>query len=262
MARGGTSRATRGLPPPLPPERRTVGQLVAETIRLYGSRFWMGLALGVPVVLLNALAWSGAGHTGSAFGNDLLLVLASVLLMPVSFVAASAIATGARLRSRSALVAYVTGVLVFIPFPFLATVFVLPGLAWLALFGLAVPAALVEGLPLKRTLARGLELARVDFVHVLGGLATLALIVLLTQAVLYFVLREYAENTQRAAAVLASLVVSPLLFLGGALLYVDQEARLRSRLDHGKERDADVPDADEADREGRPDTPREPGPPA
>jgi hypothetical protein len=102
----------------------------------------------------------------------------------------------------------------------------------------------------------------VDFVHVLGGLATLALIVLLTQAVLYFVLREYAENTQRAAAALASLVVSPLLFLGGALLYVDQEARLRSRLDHGKERDADVPDADEADREGRPDTPREPGPPA
>ena len=31
------------LPPPLPPETRTVGQLVAESIRLYGARFWPSL---------------------------------------------------------------------------------------------------------------------------------------------------------------------------------------------------------------------------
>jgi thiol:disulfide interchange protein len=37
------------------------------------------------------------------------------------------------------------------------------------------------------------------------------------------------------AAALASLVVSPLVFLGSALLYVDQEARLRSRGDRQKE---------------------------
>jgi hypothetical protein len=171
--------------------------------------------------------------------------------MPVSFVAASAMATGASIRRRSALVAYLTGVLVFAPFPFLVTLFVLPGLAWLALFGLAVPAALVEGLGVRRALARGLALARADYVHVLGGIATLALIVLLTQAGLFFVLREYAENTQRAAAALASLVVSPLLFLGGALLYVDQKARLGSRLDREKERDGHVPDADATDRSGR-----------
>ena len=102
--------------------------------------------------------------------------------MPVSFVAASAIAVGAVPTRRSAGIAYVTGVLVFAPFPFLVTLFVLPGLAWLALFGLAVPAALVEKLSLGRALARGLELARADYVHVLGGIAALALIVLLTQA--------------------------------------------------------------------------------
>ena len=28
------------LPPPLPPETRTVGQLVAETLKLYGRHFW------------------------------------------------------------------------------------------------------------------------------------------------------------------------------------------------------------------------------
>lgn len=256
MARGGQRKTRAELPAPLPPAQRTVGQLVAETIRLYGAHFWQGLALGVPVVLLNALVWTAG--SGDA---RLLVVPASLLLMPASFVAASSIATGAPLRTRSAVVAYVTGVLVFVPFPFLATIFILPGLVWLALFGLAVPAAVVERLGLRDALARGLQLARADFVHVLGGLATLALLVLITQAALYFVLREYAENTQRAAAGLASLVVSPLVFLGAALLYVDQEARLRPRGDRGK-RHADLPDADEALRKGDWDAQRESRPTA
>jgi hypothetical protein len=225
MARPATS-STRELPPPLPPEQRTVGQLVAESIRLYGANFWKALALGVPVAFVNALAWAGSSREAR-----LVPVAVSVVVMPAAFVAASALVTGASLRGRPALVAYVTGVLVFVPFPFLATAFVLPGLAWLALFALAVPAALVERLGLRAALVRGFRLARADYVHVLGGLATLGLVVLLTQAALFFVLREYAESTQRAAAALASLVVSPLLFLGAALLYVDQEARLRSRAD-------------------------------
>jgi hypothetical protein len=248
--------STRELPPPLPPEQRTVGQLVAESIRLYGAHFGKALALGVPVAFVNALAWAGPSGSGR-----LLAAAVSVVVVPLSFVAASALATGAPLQGRAVLVSYVTGVLVFVPFPFLATLFILPGLAWLALFGLAVPAALVERIDVRAALARGLRLARADYVHVLGGLAALALVVFLTQTGLFFVLREYAESTQRAAAVLASLVVSPLLFLGGALLYVDQEARLRSR-DRREERDADVPDADHADRERRPDAAREPGAPA
>ena len=47
MARQKRRREPQPAPPPLPPETRTVGQLVAETIRLYGSRFWRSLALGV-----------------------------------------------------------------------------------------------------------------------------------------------------------------------------------------------------------------------
>ena len=255
MARGRKPRATRELPPPLPPAERTVGQLVGEAIRVYGANFWKGLALGVPVALVNALAWGLSRESqvrGLAEGS---------FLLTLSYVAACALVTGAPLRSRNTLRAYVLGVVVFIPFPFLAALFVLPGLAWLALFGLAVPVALVEGLGFRASLVRGLRLARVDYVHVLGGLATLALVVFLTQAVLFFVLREYAENTRIAAAMLASLVVSPLLFLGAALLYGDQDARLGSA-DRGKERDAHVPDADDADREGSPDPPREPRPTA
>jgi hypothetical protein len=143
--------------------------------------------------------------------------------------------TGASLRTRHALRAYLVAVLLFLPFPLLVSVFVLPGLAWLALVGLAVPAILVERLGVRAGVARGLALARVDFVHVLGGLATLALVLIVAQFSLYFVLREFAENTRVAAAALASLVVSPLVFLGSALLYVDQDARLRSRSQRPKE---------------------------
>lgn len=255
MARGRKPRATRELPAPLPPAQRTVGQLVGEAIRAYSRNFWTALALGIPVAGVNAIAW------GLPRAEQLLVAPAGGLLLTLSYVAGCSIATGAPLRSRNALVAYVTGVLVFIPFPFLTAVYVLPGLAWFALLGLAVPAALVEGLGIRAALVRGFRLARADYVHVLGGIATLALVVFLTQAVLFFVLREYAENTRVAAAALASLVVSPILFLGGGLLYVDQEARLRSA-DPGKERDGDVPDVDKTDRERRSDTARKSQPSA
>jgi predicted permease len=229
MARG-QKRAERALPPPLPPAERTVGQLVGEAIRLYGANFWKALALGVPVVIVNALAWSNS--SGQA---RLGLVLAAALLISLSYVGAVALVTSAPLRSRSALLAYVLGVLVFLPFPVLVTIFVLPGLAWLALLGLSVPAALVEQLGARAALVRGYRLARADFIHVLGGLATLALVVVISQFSLSFVLREFAENTRLAAAALASLVVSPLVFLGSAILYVDQKARLDSRGDRPKE---------------------------
>ena len=182
------------------------------------------------MVVVNALAWSNSSGTGR-----LGLVLAAALLISASYVGAVALVTGAPLRSRSALRAYGIGVLVFLPFPVLVTIFVLPGLAWLALVGLAVPAALVERLGVRAALVRGYRLARADFVHVLGGLATLALVVVISQFSLYFVLREFAENTRLAAAALASLVVSPLVFLGSAILYVDQKARLDSRGDRPKE---------------------------
>ncbi len=223
-------RVERPLPPPLPPETRTVGQLVGEAIRLYGSNFWTALALGIPVVAVNALAWAdGLG------GGVVALVPATALLLSLSYVGASALVTGAPLRSRSAVVAYAIAVLVFLPFPVLVSVFVLPGLAWLSLLGLAVPATLVERLDLRSGFVRGYRLALADFVHVLGGLATLALVVIISQFSLYFVLREFAENTRIAAAALAALVVSPLMFLGSAILYVDQDARLRSRDQRPKE---------------------------
>ena len=142
---------------------------------------------------------------------------------------------GVSVRSRRGALAYVLAVLIFLPVPLFVAVFILPALIWLSLFGLAVPAVLVEGLGVRAALVRGLALARADFIHVLGGLATLALVVVISQFSLYFVLREYADNTRMIAAALAALVVSPVVFLGSALLYVDQVARLGSREERREE---------------------------
>jgi hypothetical protein len=222
MARRGKGEGPQSLPPPLPPERRTVGQLVGEAIRAYGARFWKSLALGLPVVVANALVWARPS-------GDLQLTLLPItaLLISASYVLALGLVTGTSVRSRAGAVAYGVAFVLFLPVPLLVAIFILPALVWLSLFGLAVPAVLVEGLGVRPALRRGLQLARADFVHVLGGLSTLALVVIISQFSLYFVLREYADNTRMIAAALASLVVSPVVFLGSALLYVDQEARLR-----------------------------------
>jgi len=227
---GRAKREERPLPPPLPPAKRTVGQLVGEAIRAYGAHFWQGLLLGIPVVLANGLVWRQ-----SADDRGLVLVPATALLISVSYLLAVGQVNGVSVRSSRGVLAYVVAVLVFLPVPLLVAIFILPALVWLSLFGLAVPAVLVEGLGVRAALARGLALARADFVHVLGGLATLALVVLISQFSLYFVLREYADNTRMIAAALAALVVSPVVFLGSALLYVDQDARLGSREERREE---------------------------
>jgi len=209
------------LPPPLPPETRTVGQLVAETVRFYGNRFWPSLALGIPpAILIVAVA------PLTRLERLVLVVTAGSLLITASYVAAFALVAGRRPGSLP--LAFATGVLVFAPVPLLATAFILPAIAWLALFGLAVPAVVLEERGFRAAFRRGIELARADFVHALGSLATLVIVVFLCQGVLFFLLRGTGEAAIAVAGFLASLVISPVLFLGSALLYNDQAARVRS----------------------------------
>jgi hypothetical protein len=200
-----------------------VGQLVAESIRLYGRRFWRALPLGVSVAVLEQGLLE--------FGNEVrFLLLATVggVLLSASYAGASALAADTRLTRRSALVAIAAGAVVFVPFPFLVLGFILPGLAWLAFVGLVVPVAVIERLDFRATFGRATELARADYVHALGSLATLVIVYVLTRLVLVLLLRGSGDQTERIAIFLADLVISPLLFLGAALLYFDQAARVRS----------------------------------
>jgi hypothetical protein len=231
---------------------------VAEALRLYGRRFWPSLALGVlPAGVAVSIASLQRGL------QLLLVVTVDPLVLSLSFAGASALAGGVRLSRRNALIAVAVGVLVMLPVPFLASVFVLPAVGWLALVGLAVPVAVLEGRGIRASLGRAVELARADYVHALGSLATLTIAGGLTSSALFFLIRGGSRLALESAAFLSVLVISPVLFLGGALLYFDQAARVvgsapRSR----RRRDADVSHALEPDSAGSADAEVEPRPAA
>jgi hypothetical protein len=213
-------RANEPRPAALPPEDRTVGQLVAESIRLYGDMFTRALAVGVPPALL---AWVTA-HVS----REAAFILAPTLygaLLSASLVGACVLVLGRRPPAPRLAAAWIAGCLVFAPVPFLVLGLILPALAWLAAIGLVVPVLVVEDVAPVDAAARAWRLARADYVHALGSLATLAIVVFLTQAVLAFLLRGAGGAAYDVAFVLANVVISPLLFIGTALLYVDQAAR-------------------------------------
>ena len=209
-------------PEPLPPAERTVGQLVGESMRLYGRRFLRAaITVGVPVALLDLLAAQFERPAAYAVA-----VLGGAVLVTAAYVAACLVALEPP-RDRGRLAhAYAVGAVLFVPFPFLASVFVLPGLAWFALVGLSVPVILVEGAGVRAALRRSVHLARADFVHAVGGLAALAIVYFLARFGLAVLLRGQGDQTEAIAAFLSDTVVSPVLFLGAALLYVDQAARV------------------------------------
>src|SRR5436853_3972317 len=99
-------RAGEPLPAPLPPETRTVGQLVAESIRLYGRHFWPTLALG--------LGPAGLAIAGSFLDRVQQIVLTTAggaLVLGACFTAACAIAADVRPDRRTLLSAWLTAIL-------------------------------------------------------------------------------------------------------------------------------------------------------
>jgi hypothetical protein len=207
------------LPPPLPPETRTVGQVIAETIRAYGADFWRALPLGLPLAIADQVSIKQS-----------LVVQAGVFwactpLFALAFVWACSLLHG----RPPTWTAFWVAALIWLPFPPLRAVFILPGLGWLAFIGMAVPAAIVEGLGFRGALARGRQLGTADYIHALGSLAALVVVVGIADQTLSQLLHSQGSNSQRVAVFGADLVLSPLLFLGGALLYLDQAARVGSR---------------------------------
>jgi len=203
-----------------------VGQLVAESLRLYGARFWPSLALGIGPALVgtgiaelpSALIWALVPTIGTAVWS-------------AAYVGASRLALGAERGNTG--VAFVAGCVAFGPL-LLVRILILPGaelvaLVYFALVSLAVPVALVEGRGLVDAIRRGTRLARADFVHELGSLATLVITIFLSGLVLVVVLHGFGDQAIRVAALLALLVLAPVFLLGAALLYVDQSARVSIR---------------------------------
>jgi hypothetical protein len=227
----------RDLPPPLPPAERTVGQLIGETIRTFGAHFWRLLPIGIPLAVVDqasvhrtAVEQLGIYYLAGPFVTAAFVYACSVVL-----------------EAKPTASAFWLGLAIYLPFPVLRALYVLPAIAWFALVGLAVPACLVERLSFRAAFARGRRLGRADLAHALGSLAALVLVVVVAEITLQRLLHSQSDASERAALALADVVLSPLLYIGGALLYYDQAARV------GSTAHADVHPPLDADAAGRPD---------
>jgi hypothetical protein len=245
-------------PEDVSPDERTVGQLIADTIRLYGNAFWRGILISIPAT---------AFTVGAAFLDGTARLVYALVVGPValglSYLWASVVATGGRHAPGRALVA---GAIAFLPLA-ASRVVVVPGayfvaLGWFALVALAVPSILVEDRPLLEAFERGVALARADFVHAFGTVAALAVVVVVSIFSLSLALAGFGSQSVSISAVLAVVVMSPLFFLGTGLLYLDQKARLESGSPRRRRSDARLHHAVEPDRAGRADAEVEPGPAA
>ncbi len=220
MARPRYPKPGGPLPPPLSPSTRTVGQLVAETLKLYGDRFFVALPLGL------VIAVADQASLGLDVAGRIVVLVVAAPFLSAAYAAAAALVAGKRPASATWAVAIGVGTAVFVPAAFLFPWFALAAIVVLALLGNAVPAVVIETLRPIGAFKRSVEVARADLVHALGGLATLVLMFGLARLAMGFLLREQADNTLRVAIFLADTVLGPILFLGGALLYVDLAARV------------------------------------
>jgi hypothetical protein len=199
-----------------------VGQLVAETLRLYGARFWRALPLGIAIAVADQFV------RDLSFAAKVLVLIGFAPFLSLTFAAAAVLVSGRAPALRGWLLAVAVGTVAFVPAAFLLPWFALLAFAWLAFVGLVVPVVVIEGVGPRDAFGRAVGLAQADYIHALGSLATLGILFFLTRLMMALLLRDQSEQTERIAVFLADLVISPILFLGAALLYFDQKARLES----------------------------------
>jgi len=203
-------------PVALPPAERTIGQVVAEAIRIYGDHFWQVLPLGLVVVGVDAASLH------RSLGVQTLILWAFAPLFAAAYVRAATVVRSAPWTWS----AFWAGLVVFLPFPILLRLYILPGVVWFGLLGLAVPAAVAESLGVLGALRRGWQLARADSVHAIAGLVTLGLVYFVSRYALLVLIHGFGGQGQTVAAMIADLVLAPLVFVGAVLLYEDQAARV------------------------------------
>ena len=210
-----------------------LGELFAETVRIYGERVWSAFGLGAVV--------AGAFVAG-IFLHPVAGVAVISLVITATWAAATRVVAGDTFGEAWAQVAVRAPVLVvltvvaIVPFALAVSqlVLIVFGVAWLALVGFSIPVAVMErddeadrGLlsRLGFVLRRALVLARTEYFHAAGVIAALVMVYVLLGIVLVGTLRGFAENGDVVAVALAQVVLGPFFFLGLAVLYFEQRSR-------------------------------------
>ena len=213
-----------------------LGELFAETVRLYGERLWSVVGIGI-FLAGSLLAAHVIGH-----------VAAFVVIVALAFTAAYAVSSRVAIGDPAAEawaqvgiripVLLVLTLVVSVPFVLgrVDPLLLLFGVAWLAFVGLSIPVAMLERNPEQDTwygrigfaLGRATVLARAEYLHVLGVMAAFVAVYLLLGPVLAILLTGFAENGSLVASLIANAVLGPFFFLGLSLLYFEQKARALS----------------------------------
>ena len=209
-----------------------LGEVIAETIRVYGDRFRAAIGLGLVF---------GVVFVAVGFVPELIAIPLLALAMTAAWAAATRLVVGDGFGEAWGQVAVrAPALLVFtlvasLPFAVAVSqlVLIVFAVAWLALTGFAIPVAVAERPPDGRSflhrlgfgLQRSIELARVEYFHAVGVIAALVIAYLVFGFLLGALLVGFAENGGLAAVALVQVVLAPFFFLGLAVLYFDQRAR-------------------------------------
>ncbi len=210
-----------------------LGEVIAETIRIYGERIWAAFGLGAVV--------AGSFVVAALVRHDAAGVAVMTLAFAAAYAAGSRLVGGDRFGDAwthtlaQAPVLLVLAVIVAVP---LALGIFDPVLAffsafWTAFAGFAVPVAMLEEPEtgprwhqrLAHGMARSLTLARAGYLHAVGVVATLLIVYNLGGRFIAAALSAFADQTGFIAFLVVQVVLAPFFFLGLGVLYFEQRAR-------------------------------------
>jgi hypothetical protein len=211
-------------------------EVLAETVRLYGDRFWAAVGLGVV---------SGGFFVAAGLVPELVAIPLLSVAVTCGWAAATRLVAGdsfseawSQVAVRAPALAVFT-VTASLPFALAVSqlFLILFAVAWLALTGFSIPVAMVERPPegqdfihrLGFGLQRSIRLARAEYLHAVGVIAVLVIVYVVFALLLAGLLVGFAENSGGAALTLVTVVLAPFFFLGLAVLYYDQRARAEGR---------------------------------
>jgi hypothetical protein len=209
-----------------------LGELLAQTVSIYGERVRAAFGLG--------LIYAGVLLAAAVVHVSVYYAVTAIMFTMASGVAVRLV-TGDTFREAWAQVlvrfpvVLLLAAVVGLPFAlagFLSVLFIVIAF-WLGLTAFAVPAAMVEqtrasGGPLHivtYALERTLALAKVDYLHATGVVAALLIVNFVFGILLANLLVGFADNGKIVALALVQVVLAPFFFLGLAVLYFEQRAR-------------------------------------